>query len=111
MHEPLEVPYSAQEFSKRPVKVKVCGDSAKGGTVVCWITEDGELHIYGPYTSNLRGKVDPNASWLSFGRNKDSTLVEFGEHSDGNRRIVYDVFGGFGQHMAARVSPRLDVTN
>lgn len=110
MHEPLEVPYHFEEFAKRPVKVKVCGDSAKGGTVVCWITEDGELHIYGPYTSNLRGKADPNASWLSFGRNKDTTLVEFGNPSEG-RRVVYDVFGGFGQHMAARVSPRLETNN
>jgi hypothetical protein len=38
-------------------------------------------------------------------------LVEFGENTDTGRRIVYDVFGGFGQHMAARVSPRLEVTN
>lgn len=108
MHEPLEVPYEAKDFSKKPIKIKVCGDSAKGGTVVAWITEDGELHVYGPYSSNLRGKVDPNSSWLSFGSKKDTTLVEFGKSSEEGRRIVYDIFGGFGQHIAVRVSPRVE---
>jgi hypothetical protein len=111
MHEPTELPYHPEEMAKRPVKIKVCGDSAKGGTVVCWLTEDGELHIYGPYHSNLRGKVDPNKAWYSFGRNADSTLVEFGDGPEGGRRIVYDIFGGFGQHMAARVSPRQEPIN
>jgi len=100
MHEPMEVP--VEETDDKPVKVLMAGDSSKGGTTTAWLTESGRLHTYGPYSSHLRGKTNPNPPiWKFYAKKEnDSTLVTIG----GNRK-VFDVFGGFGQHMAARVSP------
>lgn len=102
MLEPTELSDPDADELNKPVTVRIAGDSAKGGAVTTWVTEDGELHTAGSFKSNLRGKAETGGFFFS---SDNSSLVPVGK--EGEKRVVYELFTGFGQHMAARVSPSL----